>query len=70
MIQPWMARELLKQKSAELERAAPPRYLGQESGRTRIRGFVTVWIGRPLVALGWRLGGTAALPAPIRRRLA
>jgi hypothetical protein len=70
MIQPWIAKELLNQKAAELERAAAPRWPGQASGRASLRGFVAVRTGRALVALGWRLGGSAALPATIRRRLA
>lgn len=70
MIQPWIAKELLNRKAAELERAACPRWPGQESERTCPRGFVAVRTGRALVALGWRLGGAAAVPTTIRRRLA
>lgn len=84
MIQPWIARELISQRVAELERAAPARRLGNEtrrlgnesrrlgneSGRSRSLGFVATRTGRALVAFGWRLGGEAALPATVRRRLA
>jgi hypothetical protein len=69
MIQPCIARELLNQMAAELERAAPTRSLGQEDDPSS-RGFVAVRAGRAFVALGWRLGGAAALPATVRRRLA
>jgi hypothetical protein len=69
MMQPWIAKELLEGRAADLEEAAPPRRPEHEGAGPSPRGLVAVRAGRALVALGWRLGGAAALPATIRRRL-
>lgn len=70
MIQPSIARELHLQRTAELEEVAQPRRFTQQNPPSRSRGFVAVHVVGALVALGWRLGGPAALSATLRRRLA
>jgi len=70
MIQPWIARELVSQKRAELGGEAFGRRQTRESRQSGSRGRMTIRAGRALVALGWRIGGSAALPATVRRPLA
>jgi hypothetical protein len=69
MIQPWIVRELHHQKAADFERTASSRRLGPRDRRPCPPGYVAVLAGRSLVALGWRLGGAAALPETVRRQL-
>lgn len=68
---PWAARELAELRSTELEHeAADHRVLDSVRCRRCHPGVLAVRAGRALVAVGWRLGGTAALPVSVRRRLA
>jgi hypothetical protein len=68
--QPWAtASKLAAQRTADLQRLAVPRRRVGGSGR-EAPGRIALVAGRTLVAAGWRLGGTGALPASLRRRLA
>lgn len=69
--QPWAtASKLAAQRTADLQRLAVPRRRVGGSGRKGAPGRVALVAGRTLVAAGWRLGGTGALPASLRKRLA
>lgn len=62
-----IARDLAAQRAAELE--ADFSATVRKDSRCA-PGPLAVRTGRAFVALGWRLGGTAALPPTVRRRLA
>lgn len=65
-----MATKIAAQRTADLQRLATPRRRVGESGSKESPGRVALVTGRVLLAAGWRLGGTGALPASLRRRLA
>jgi|GEM_PF-3566361 len=69
-MQPWTARALVAQRAAELEDEAAPRSRATSHRAAGTTGRLALRTGRVLVALGWRLGGNAALPPAVRRRLA
>jgi hypothetical protein len=68
--QPWTTTKLAEQRIADIHRLArtgrPSGLSGHHGDPTR----VALATARLLVAAGVRLGGTSALPASLRRRLA
>jgi hypothetical protein len=69
--QPWTtASKLAAQRTSDLQRLATARRRAGAPGPQGSPGPVALVTGRVLLAAGWRLGGTGALPAALRRRLA
>lgn len=68
--QPWTTSKLAQERIADLERAAWAGRRPDEFRRHRAPSPVALGTARLLLAAGWRLGGTRALPASLRRRLA
>jgi len=70
---PWMAEQVAARRAAELRHDAELARLARQAphrGAPRHRpGPLSRRAGRMFVALGWRLGGAEALPAPLQRRL-
>ncbi|HTX62763.1 MAG TPA: hypothetical protein VMD28_03945 [Acidimicrobiales bacterium] len=65
----WTAQRLAEDRIAEIRRSATaPRGAGR-SPRDMGPGPFALTTARLLVAAGWRLGGSGALPASLRRRL-
>lgn len=69
MYNDWIARELVAQRAAADRAASTDGRVSETRRRTCSPGPVAVRAGRALVAIGWRLGGTASLPPTVRRRL-
>ena len=70
MLHPWISGQLVNLRNADLKRAVSSRRPAQNDNPQDPPGFMSVWAGRALISIGWRIGGTASLPATVRRRLA
>jgi hypothetical protein len=69
MTQPWTASKLAEERIADIRRLATTPRRTAASGPREDPGLVALVTARILVAAGWRLGGTGALPASLRRRV-